>query len=473
MSTPNSQTSRTPRCPNHPPMSATLRCDSCHMFLCRLCVVKDGGRFFCSKCGKLCRVPSPEELGAALQRQTVIYHAASPHQPVSAPQSVFGSQPLSAVAEGPVAPESSVPAPVTTLPEVQLLADEGQPESPKPPIPFIERKPPYFCRNHPMVKATRICQPCKECFCNACAKMAADNPICPDCSAQLRMLSREEQGLPPQPFADRVIEALAYPFRGAGKLMLLMGAIFLWILSYAWLPGVILASGFMYTYFAKVCRASASGRESPPDWPDLHDIGNALYFLAAKALSLAPALLYLILVVGIGAFAGLHGQADEEAVPEDQEEVRYKELAEDKNASEADRNFAKQMVEARHPPKHVGGINPLALLAHIGVAGVLYALGSFYLPMALLALLLYRNTEVLNPAFVLSSIMKVRRDYLLAYLVLIITDVVGFIAGLYGNAIFLIGPLIGEALWLYLMMSQMYVLGRLYHLNERRLNWFG
>ena len=475
MSTSASQTSRTPRCPNHPPMSASLRCDNCRLFLCRLCVNKVGTRFFCAKCGMLCRLPSPEELGAALDRQTVLYHASSSHKVLTLPPSLFGPQPLTGVAEAPVAPASQFFAPAAPPVEAQ-----AQPDGAKALIPFCERKPPFYCKNHAEVKATRICDPCQEFFCNACAKMVEDNPLCPDCAAQLKALAPEEQEVPPLSFAERAIEALAYPLRGSGKLMLIMGAVFFWAMTYAFrmskiagLPGWILALGYMYAYFAKVCRTSAMGRESPPDWPGMQDSGNALYFIVVKLLSIAPALLYLIFVPGLGIFLGLQGQNAEEDEPEDRETAAYKELAKDRDLPVGMRNAAKKMVEARKPPKLGRQVDLPVLLGHIGVALVLYAVGSFCLPMALLAMLLHRSFEVLNPAFVLYSILRVPREYLLAYGVLIVTDAVGFFAGQYCETIAFVGPLFGAAIWLYLMMSQMYVLGRLYHLNQKRLAWFG
>jgi hypothetical protein len=279
--------------------------------------------------------------------------------------------------------------------------------------------------------------------------------------------------------AERAIEALAYPLRGSGKLMVVLGAIFYWVLTYPWrmsrilgLPGLILALGFVYAYFAKVCRTSAMGRESPPDWPGLQDSGNALYFIVVKLFSIAPALLYLIFVPGLGIFLGPQGQDTEEDEPEDRETAAYKELAKDRDMPEGMRNAAKKMVEARQTPKFGRQVDLPVLLGHIGVALVLYALGSFCLPMALLAMLLHRSFEALNPALVLSSIMRVPREYLLAYGVLIVTDVAGFFAGAYCETIAFVGPLFGSAIWLYLMMSQMYVLGRLYHLNQKRLDWF-
>jgi hypothetical protein len=55
------------------------------MFLCRLCVTKVGDLVSCAKCGSLCRVPEPEELAAALERQTQVFHKRTPSGPVALP----------------------------------------------------------------------------------------------------------------------------------------------------------------------------------------------------------------------------------------------------------------------------------------------------------------------------------------------------------------------------------------------------
>ncbi len=100
---------------------------------------------------------------------------------------------------------------------------------------------------------------------------------------------------------------------------------------------------------------------------------------------------------GLGDFSGLQSHAKEEAVPEDEEEVRYKEMAQDKELPAGLRQASKNMVEARHPPV-IMAPQAAGLFGHICVIFFLYALGAFYLPMALLAVLLYRNYEVLNPS---------------------------------------------------------------------------
>lgn len=367
--------------------------------------------------------------------------------------------------------------------DVQLLAEpetegaEGAepPESLKPPIPWSERLPPYYCKNHPAALATRKCEICKEAFCNQCTKMVEDNPLCPQCRAQLKALPPEVQGLPPRHLGQELASGFSYPLKGSGKLMLAMGAVFYWLLSFGGLKGCVLAMAFMYAYFAKVCRSAASGRESPPDWPGPEDFGSALYFLVAKLLSIGPALLYVWFFIGFGVLGAMLGSMEEpEPVMERPgEDEAWQQLAADKETDPRLRAAAEKVVAARHPaPRPPVAAVLSRILFHVGVVFVLYAIGSVYLPMALLALLLYRSYEVLNPGFVIGSIARVPRAYTLVYVVLLVSDSVAFMATVWGNTIPIIGSLIGAGIWLFLMMLQMQVLGQLYHFNQKRLGWF-
>ena len=55
------------RCDMHPPMSASMYCEHCNTFLCKLCVdIKPGGRF-CTTCKRLCLQPSAEQLAELLE----------------------------------------------------------------------------------------------------------------------------------------------------------------------------------------------------------------------------------------------------------------------------------------------------------------------------------------------------------------------------------------------------------------------
>jgi hypothetical protein len=104
---------------------------------------------------------------------------------------------------------------------------------------------------------------------------------------------------------------------------------------------------------------------------------------------------------------------------------------------------------------------------------VLSILGQIYLPMALLALMLFRNFSVLNPLFVFSSISKVRRQYIVAYSILMVAEILSILIVVLDEAIPFIGPIFVLPFWIFVMIVEMRVLGNLYFESQKTLNWFG
>ena len=55
------------RCDQHPPMSASMYCEHCKAFLCKICAeIKPGGRF-CATCKRLCIQPAPEQFAVLME----------------------------------------------------------------------------------------------------------------------------------------------------------------------------------------------------------------------------------------------------------------------------------------------------------------------------------------------------------------------------------------------------------------------
>jgi len=94
-------------------------------------------------------------------------------------------------------------------------------------------------------------------------------------------------------------DALAYPLKGTGKYILVIGAILSLLLSVgAYVPvlGLILgigASGFFSAYMFKVINATACGHDEACDWPDFQDFFSDLVvpwlcMLSASFFSFGP-----------------------------------------------------------------------------------------------------------------------------------------------------------------------------------------
>ncbi len=451
------QTDATQHCVHHPTLAASVQCRGCGNFLCRLCVHVENGLDTCRDCNAACR-------DIVTDNEDDSYYAA-----VELTQTAKPSMAATSSKKG-RAPES-VPPPGSAQP----------PKTPAVPRPMAHLKaPPYFCKNHPHEKATRQCRPCSEEFCNACAKMVEGNPRCPDCGGQINALLPEDQGLPPRGIFQDVADALLFPFRGSGLLMMLFGSVLVFVCNFGGWKSLLFSYAFMYTFGIKICNTSALGRETPPDWPGLGDITNAFYYFVAWFVSQLPAIAYLILIAGMSVSSYVTGSPDDEATPDEvrammgggaQQPLGNHEESQ-KQALEREEREARIKAAAEQRLKAA----KVRLAAKLIPFYVLALLGNLYLPMALLALILYRNYTVLNPLFIASSALKCGTGYLGAVLTFIAADVVRMIPGLCGQALGEIGmlvvPLLAAPLFLYLLMVSMRALGVMYYYNQRKLGWF-
>lgn len=78
-------------------------------------------------------------------------------------------------------------------------------------------------------------------------------------------------------------DAISYPFRGSGKYMLIIGALFsiiLKIFSIAPLAGIlvsIFSSGFFASYLFEIINTTATGKNNPCDWPDIREFWRDIF----------------------------------------------------------------------------------------------------------------------------------------------------------------------------------------------------
>lgn len=96
-----------------------------------------------------------------------------------------------------------------------------------------------------------------------------------------------------------ISDALAYPLKGTGRYILVIGALLSLLLSlgtYIPVLGLILAigaSGFFSAYLFKVINSTVCGRDEPCDWPDFQDVLSDLVvpwlcMLSASFFSFGP-----------------------------------------------------------------------------------------------------------------------------------------------------------------------------------------
>ena len=216
---------------------------------------------------------------------------------------------------------------------------------------------------------------------------------------------------------------LVYPFRGGGWAAIIAGAVFFYVLNLLAVWSVLgflvtlAVSGYLAAFMFQIVGASAAGENSVPEWPGLaspwDDILRPFLLVAATVIvSFLPAVVYVI-------------------VSEEPWEEAWRS----------------------------------ALL--------LVALGTFYLPMALMAVALYDSFAGLNPVRVILGIIKTMPMYLVATALLAGVYVLAGVAERYlSGTIPILGPLAAGAVALYALMVEMHVLGLLYLTHRKRLGWF-
>lgn len=292
------------------------------------------------------------------------------------------------------------------------------------------------CKNHPQSLAGWRCTGCGAVFCDACIKItpvgAASLRTCRDCgervetlaakaeAAQAEVKSRQDRN-----FFMRLPGAFAYPFKGSGIILLIIGGLFVWCLQflrYAFffgMLGTLVVVGYLNAYMLRIISGTGSGEDEMPDWPSFADFYTDIirpYFLVlgVTAVSFLPAILFTIAV----------------------------------------------MV-----------LRPSPLLIVPGYIALI-GLGLLYWPMALLAVAMIDAAEGLSPMIVIPAIFKAPLAYLMALVVLGLLVLVRVLSTAILSSIPIAGSILDGVLSFYFLIVEMRILGLLYYANEDRFNWF-
>lgn len=187
------------------------------------------------------------------------------------------------------------------------------------------------CVQHPDVAAVFRCDGCGKTLCGDCIRKGHALLFCGLCGerampldegkpATVREARRHEAVTKPYSFLD----ALAYPFRGSGKLMFVAAVISMLFVQILLTFGMglwryLLAAGFwslMIGLQFSIVRTTAEGENELPEWPDYSDFGerlaDILTYLVITLLQLGPAAAYVFLGMeglvtgeaGLGFWAG-------------------------------------------------------------------------------------------------------------------------------------------------------------------------
>lgn len=220
-----------------------------------------------------------------------------------------------------------------------------------------------------------------------------------------------------QPFWKNIASVFIYPLASEGKFIILAGALLFTILSLVPLTGFLLCMIFVYplitAYMIHIIRHVADGENEMPDWPDIYDFWDSLILpslqmCSALLVSFAPLILIVI--------------------------------------------YSRDLK--------------LIIIAFI--------LGSIYFPVALMAAALFDNVFApLNFPYLINSIRKMGKDYFIALFILPVITVIGKISlGVLYFQIPVIGQFVFWSFTIYFSVVEMYILGNVYYVNERKLGWF-
>jgi len=283
------------------------------------------------------------------------------------------------------------------------------------------REPVTRCGNHPSASAGWRCDRCNDLLCRDCVVnrevrgMALEVCACGGCCVPL---TDEEMGTRP-PDVQQMAGAFSFPLQGHGPALILVGTLFVWVTSimasyslFFGLALLIFLWGYLTSYMIRVISTTAIGNNEPPEWQGIEDMWEGI---------LKPFL--MVSLAGIVCFIpGLTLLA-------------------------------------------LGGL-PLWL-----VIGVL-ALGGFFFPMALTTVAMFETLMALNPVLIVQSILRVPGSYTIACIFFFIAVFFRVVSEVTTMFIPLLNTFIGTAVSIYFLMVQARILGLLFRLNQRKLEWF-
>jgi len=221
-------------------------------------------------------------------------------------------------------------------------------------------------------------------------------------------------------FWKNPLSIFLYPLEKEGIFTIAGGALFFSFLSLVPIIGILFILIFIFpficAYMVKILKHIADGGKNLPEWPSVSSSGRYFFqFIIPGIISFLPLILLILFRNKI--------------------------------------NFEY--------------INGLILLS--------YFLGLIYYPMALIAASISDNsTEPLNFSLIFKSIFRIKKDYIICLGALYLVSI---LSGLAYNYLIILLPLIGIFIYwvltLYFASVSMYILGNIYYINERKLNWFG
>ena len=252
------------------------------------------------------------------------------------------------------------------------------------------------CKHHPKTPARFFCPQCHQFFCELCVALrtvgGVRHKVCRHCGAECRPVQVRLEPVAKKGFLERVPGAFAYPVRGVGVLIVIVGIVLVamcrWgqaciafrtvrLMAFG-LILEILAGGYLFTYFQSIIHSTTAEERELPDLPGI--VAGSFF---------EDVFIPFFRLLGLVLFC--FGPAGALAIW-----------------------FA---------------VSPQVSVGVAALAALLF--GCLYLPMAFLAVAVLDSFPAANPLVVVPSILKVPLQYLLAVFILSLA----FICRWAGNAL--------------------------------------
>jgi hypothetical protein len=333
----------------------------------------------------------------------------------------------------PATPAAVRPAPIRVA---RVSAPPVPPPVIPPPASVVESGR-QLCKFHPKSPARYLCNKCNRTFCELCVTSRTVGGVvrktCRTCGVECVPLQvRLERPAPPKGFFARLPGVLIYPFHGSGFLILLVATLLfavLRIMSFGWFSILMtmVALGYLFSYMQNIIHATAAGHNEMPSLPEMDELFGAFFRLTGTVL------------MAFGVPLGL---------------------------------FVARLFEVDVP------------VSAIMVTGIL---GSFYFPMAFLAVAMKDTALSANPLIVIPAILKVPLQYIVTAILFAsifgISQLGNTVVGLVKVVSFtttswslFFASFALRACWsfisVYLLTINMRILGLLYLTNKEKLGWF-
>ena len=387
---------------------------------------------------------------------------------VKAPLTVRVVTPKPAAPATPASPPAVVPtaAPVkvrlapTVNPLTSSTLQPSAPSTPQPSTPSapLACPPPpsrvveghHGCKFHPKTPGRYLCEKCNRFYCDLCVTTRHAEGVahvtCRHCGGECVQVTRQIVQKEAPGFFEQLPDAFAYPLRGGGAMMILIGMFILAMLKVGQLMvgagslrllicGIVLtifAGGYLFAFLQNILQSTGSEDREIPELPGITNVLEDVVLPFGRFLGLN--LLCFLPAIAVAVWAGM----------------------------------------SKHP---LGGQAVVAALF----------IGGAYFPMAFLAVALHDSILVANPLLVIPSMFKVPLEYfvtLLAFGAFLGSQALGdyvskkafpdsFLTDSMPQLVLMIGVRLVWAFFnFYLIIVAIRILGMIFVTRKDRLGWF-